>query len=112
MGARPSTGSASSVETFLSAFGATTATLPDASEVEGIFKTKRETYFTETEAIARRAYRLFVPSSGVGTLARDQAITLSGDDPNLPDSSVSFNVVDLADDHDGWTEVTLSRRSN
>ena len=95
----PSTGG-TNADTFLSAFGSSEARLDDATTVNGIFKTRREAFYTETESVTRRAYRLFVPSDRLGNLVQDSRLLIDG---------VYYNAVYLGDDEDGWTEITLSK---
>ena len=99
----PSTGTVPNANSLLSAFGARLVTLPDNTEVQGIYKTRREVFFNErNEAIARQSHRLHLPVHGLGNLAQGISLSIDGVDG-------SFYVVLVEPDSDGWAEVTLSR---
>ena len=76
--------------------------------VIGIYKTRREVYYAETESIARYAHRFFIPALDVGTMQRDDHLSIVREPGG--DAVGEFNVVDMAPDSDGWYEVTLSRK--
>ena len=97
---RPRTGDLPNAKTLLSAFGETIV-LEDASEIEGIFKTRQVTEYDGTNAFQRPHYVLFVPEVLQGTFAQEQYVTIRG---SLWYVSATIDV------GDGWLESVLSLR--